>query len=161
MNLSIDQSVLEPPTIGSQSCQASDCQCRKMFQRLDQICELQWQSEPRLVWLLRAGSFCTDWSNLWAIGPNYELYRYLPTRNMKYKGILFLPVLILRVIFGPFWVLMTLSRPLSHLSSSTQDPYTLSRLNHPSTEYSYTLFMRIVSIQYKRLLKHLIWGKWK
>ena len=31
------------------------------------------------------------------------------TRNMKYKGILFLPVLNLRVIFCPFSVLMTLS----------------------------------------------------
>ena len=34
---------------------------------------------------------------------------YSSTRNMKYKGILFLPVLILRVIFCPFSVLMTLS----------------------------------------------------
>ena len=69
------------------------------------------------------------------------------TRIMKHKGILFLPVLILRVIFGPFWVLMTLSRLLALLSSSTQDPYTLSRLNHLSTGYPYTLSTQVVKFQ--------------
>ena len=34
---------------------------------------------------------------------------------------------------------MTLSKLLAVLSSSTQDPYTLSRLNHLSTGYPYTL----------------------
>ena len=66
---------------------------------------------------------------------------------MKHKGILFLPLLILRVIFGPFWVLMTLSRLLALLSSSTQDPYTLSRLNHLSTVYPYTLSTQVVKFQ--------------
>ena len=72
---------------------------------------------------------------------------FIITRIMKHKGILFLPVLILRVIFGPFWVLMTLSRLLALLSSSTQDPYTLSRLNHLSTVYPYTLSTQVVKFQ--------------
>ena len=47
-----------------------------MFHKLDYICELQWQSEAaRQAWLLKAGGFCTDWSNLRTIRPIFELYR--------------------------------------------------------------------------------------
>ena len=87
----------------------------------------------------------------------WQVLKIFITRIMKHKGILFLPVLILRVIFGPFWVLMTLRRLLALLSSSSQDPYTLSRLNHLSIGYPYTLSTRVVQFQYKRLLKHFIW----
>ena len=76
MLLRLDQSVQELSAISSQSCQASDCHCRKMLHRLDQICELQWQSEERQIWLPMAGGSCTGWSNLRSIGPIYEVYRY-------------------------------------------------------------------------------------
>ena len=67
----------ELSAISSQSCQASDCHCRKMLHRLDQICELQWQSEERQIWLPMAGGSCTGWSNLRSIVPIYEVYRYV------------------------------------------------------------------------------------
>ena len=76
--LRLDQSVQEPSALSSQSCQASDCHCIKMFHRLDQICELQWQSEERQIWLPMAGGSCTGWSNLRSIGPINEVYRYIP-----------------------------------------------------------------------------------
>ena len=76
MLLRLDQSVQELSAISSQSCQASDCHCRKMLHRLDQICELQWQSEERQIWLPMAGGSCTGWSNLRSIVPIYEVYRY-------------------------------------------------------------------------------------
>ena len=47
----LDQSVRELLAIGSQSCQAADCHRREMFHY--QICELQWQSEDRQIWLLK------------------------------------------------------------------------------------------------------------
>ena len=46
---------------------------------------------------------------------------------MKYKGILFLSVLALRVIFGQKLVLMTLSKPLALSNLSKRDSYSLSR----------------------------------
>ena len=80
MLLRLDQSVQELSAISSQSCQASDCHCRKMLHRLDQICELQWQSEERQIWLPMAGGSCTGWSNLRSIVPIYEVYRYLQAK---------------------------------------------------------------------------------
>ena len=54
----------EPSALSSQSCQASDCHRIKMFHRLDQICELQWLSEERQIWLVpMAGGSCIGWSN--------------------------------------------------------------------------------------------------
>ena len=76
MLLRLDQSVQELSAISSQSCQASDCHCRKMLHRLDQICELQWQSEEKQIWLPIAGSSCSDWSNLRDTGRNYDFRRY-------------------------------------------------------------------------------------
>ena len=67
----------EPSALSSQSCQASDCHCIKMFHRLDQICELQWQSEERQMWLPMAGDSCTGRSNLRYIGRIYDFRRYL------------------------------------------------------------------------------------
>ena len=46
---------------------------------------------------------------------------------MKYKGIWFLSVLALRVIFGQKSVLMTLSLPLALSNLSTWDSYSLSK----------------------------------
>ena len=66
----------ELSAISSQSCQASDCHCIKMFHSLDQICELQWQFEERQIWLPMAGSSCTGWSNLRYISRIYDLARY-------------------------------------------------------------------------------------
>ena len=74
--LRLDQSVQEPSALSSQSYQASDCHCKKMFHRLDQICELQWQSEERQIWLPMAGGSCTGWSNLRYIGRIYDFCRY-------------------------------------------------------------------------------------
>ena len=48
-----------------------------MFHRLDQICELQWQSEERQIWLPMAGGSCTDWSNLRCAGRIYDFRRYI------------------------------------------------------------------------------------
>ena len=76
MSLRLDQSVQELPAISSQSCQASDCHCRKMLHRLDQICELQWQSDERQIWLPMAGGSCTGWSNLRYTGQIYDFRRY-------------------------------------------------------------------------------------
>ena len=86
MLLRLDQSVQELSAISSQSCQASDCHCRKMLHRLDQICELQWQSEERQIWLPMAGGSCTGWSNLRSIGPIYEVYRYVSTWFLRSAG---------------------------------------------------------------------------
>ena len=74
--LRLDQSVQEPSALSSQSCKASDCHCIKMFHRLDQICELQWLSEERQIWLPMAGGSCTGWSNLRYIGRIYDFRRY-------------------------------------------------------------------------------------
>ena len=49
------------------------------------------------------------------------------TRIMKYKGIWFLSVLALRVIFGRKSVLMTLSQPLALSNLSTWDSYSFSK----------------------------------
>ena len=46
---------------------------------------------------------------------------------MKYKGIWFLSVLALRVIFGQKSVLMTLSQPLALSNLSTWDSYSFSK----------------------------------
>ena len=68
MCLRLDQSVQEPSAISSQSCQASDCHCRKMFLRLDQICEQQWQRVERQIGIPMAGRWLVQskmrWSNL-------------------------------------------------------------------------------------------------
>ena len=62
-------------------------------------------------------------TQVWPLTQAFSVfYKFLNTRNMKYKGILFRPVLILRVIFCPFSVLMTLSWPLALLYLSTWDP---------------------------------------
>ena len=98
MCLRLDQSVQEPSALSSQSCQASDCHCIKMFHRLDQICELQWQSGERQIWLPMAGDSCTGWSNLRYIGRIYDFCRYiskkssatdLPFQDLILKGPLF------------------------------------------------------------------------
>ena len=56
------------------SCQASDCHCRKMFHRLDQI---WWQSEDRQTWPPMACGSCTDWYNLRYTGRINDIHRYL------------------------------------------------------------------------------------
>ena len=91
MLLRLDQSVQELSAISSQSCQASDCHCRKMLHRLDQICELQWQSEERQIWLPMAGGSCTGWSNLRSIGPIYEVYRYIIATKVNNRPLFLIP----------------------------------------------------------------------
>ena len=46
---------------------------------------------------------------------------------MKYKGIWFLSVLVLRVIFGRKSVLITLSQPLALSNLNTWDSYSFSK----------------------------------
>ena len=58
------------------SCEASDCHWRKMFHRLDQTWQLQWQSEERQICLPVTGGSCTDWSNLRYTGRIYDFRRY-------------------------------------------------------------------------------------
>ena len=88
MCLRLDQSVQEPSALSSQSCQASDCHCIKMFHRLDQICELQWQSEERQIWLPMAGGSCTGWSNLRYIGRIYDFRRYFNISRPNFGAIM-------------------------------------------------------------------------
>ena len=89
----------------------------------------QWEWGTKVIWCCRWFQF--EWPpppillhsflNRSGVDATYSiLFQF--TRNMKYKGILFLPVLILRVIFCPFSVLMTLSWPLALLHLSTWDP---------------------------------------
>ena len=85
MLLRLDQSVQELSAISSQSCQTSDCHCWKMLHRLDQICELQWQSEERQIWLSMAGSSCTGCSNLRYSGRIYDFRQYIFFLYMNWR----------------------------------------------------------------------------
>ena len=162
MLLRLDQSVQELSAISSQSCQASDCHCRKMLHRLDQICELQWQSEERQIWLPMAGGSCTCWSNLQYIGRIYYFRRYFNISRPNFGAIM---PRALPMCFSKYSVLFNvLSKRLhwiSHLFLSTclfkpsallKTARQFSHLNSSLTHFAMWLFLLLYGILFSQWL---------
>ena len=86
MYLRLDQTVQEPPAIGSQICLFSDCHCSSHIWSNVRNIFVQRQSEAWQLWLLMADSSCTDWSNLRHTGQIYDFRRYLIVNVTYMRG---------------------------------------------------------------------------